>query len=103
MPREDLLERYHSHTESCASCSGALSNVGRLQSVSLWVAAFLALAAAVHAAVALSGGAQAAAIAMSSDAVMRGGIVAQAGQWLLKRAMNLLPSGDKFTAQFLTC
>ena len=65
------------------------------------MAASLALAAAVHAAVAFSGGAQAAATAISSDAVIRGGIVSQAGQWLLKRAMYLLPSGETFTAESL--
>lgn len=70
--------------------------MGRLQSVALWVTAALALAAAVHAAVALSGGAQAVATAAGSGAVTQVGIFARAGQYLLRTAMNVLPSGDHY-------
>ncbi|NET04580.1 MAG: Rieske 2Fe-2S domain-containing protein [Symploca sp. SIO2B6] len=31
LPKEVLLERYHSHTEKCASCRGALANLQRLR------------------------------------------------------------------------
>ena len=31
LPKEDLLDRYHSHTEKCASCRTALTNLQRLQ------------------------------------------------------------------------
>ncbi|WP_414566751.1 MULTISPECIES: Rieske 2Fe-2S domain-containing protein [unclassified Anabaena] len=31
LPKADLLERYHSHTVKCASCSGALANIQRLR------------------------------------------------------------------------
>lgn len=31
LPKEDLLDRYHSHTEKCASCRTALANLQRLR------------------------------------------------------------------------
>ncbi len=31
LPREKLLDRYHSHTVKCASCSAALGNIRRLR------------------------------------------------------------------------
>ena len=35
LPSKILLDRYHSHTEKCASCRGALANLKRLRSSSL--------------------------------------------------------------------
>ena len=39
LPREVLLDRYHSHTVNCASCRQALRNVRRGQSISIAIAA----------------------------------------------------------------
>jgi phenylpropionate dioxygenase-like ring-hydroxylating dioxygenase large terminal subunit len=36
--RDQLLDRYHSHTVNCASCSGALKNIKRLRQVAVGVA-----------------------------------------------------------------
>lgn len=34
LPKEQLLDRYHSHTKNCASCRGALSNIQKLKTIS---------------------------------------------------------------------
>ncbi len=39
LSKEVLLERYHSHTSKCASCSQALRNVRKLKTISLAIAA----------------------------------------------------------------
>ncbi|MEB3150937.1 MAG: hypothetical protein VKL60_18205 [Sphaerospermopsis sp.] len=31
LPKEELLDRYHSHTKKCASCRGALANLQKLR------------------------------------------------------------------------
>jgi hypothetical protein len=31
--KDELLDRYHSHTELCASCRGALQNIDRIRTV----------------------------------------------------------------------
>jgi phenylpropionate dioxygenase-like ring-hydroxylating dioxygenase large terminal subunit len=33
--REQLLDRYHSHTKNCASCSGALKNIQKTQQIAI--------------------------------------------------------------------
>ena len=43
LPKEQLLDRYHSHTKNCASCRGALANVQKLKTVS-GIIAVIALA-----------------------------------------------------------
>ncbi len=52
LPREKLLDRYHSHTIKCASCSPALANIQRLRMWSAVTAGF-AWATAVLVALAL--------------------------------------------------
>ena len=47
LPREQLLDRYHQHTQHCQACTGALSAFRKLHKVALGLlAAFLFLAAA---------------------------------------------------------
>lgn len=58
--REQLLDRYHSHTKNCKACSGALRNTRRGIAVVGFIGMAAALASAVAAAAALSGGAAAA-------------------------------------------
>ena len=36
--REELLDRYHSHTQNCASCRSALANIRKLQTISVGLA-----------------------------------------------------------------
>jgi len=36
---EQLLDRYHSHTEKCASCRGALARLQQIRQLSLWTGA----------------------------------------------------------------
>lgn len=52
---EELLDRYHSHTIICKSCSGALRNFTRLESALKTAAVALGILAGVVAAVAVSG------------------------------------------------
>lgn len=35
LPKEELLDRYHSHTKNCASCSRALKNIQRIKRVAI--------------------------------------------------------------------
>ena len=47
LPREQLLDRYHQHTQHCQACTGALSAFRKLHMVALGLlAAFLFLTAA---------------------------------------------------------
>lgn len=64
-PREELLDRYHSHTKHCKACSGALRNTRRGITMTSIAAPALALASAVAAAAALSGGLAAAQVQRS--------------------------------------
>ncbi|VEP11781.1 Ring-hydroxylating dioxygenase, large terminal subunit [Hyella patelloides LEGE 07179] len=34
LPKEQLLDRYHSHTKHCASCRGALNNIQKIKTIS---------------------------------------------------------------------
>ncbi|HCF26918.1 MAG TPA: cell death suppressor protein Lls1, partial [Cyanobacteria bacterium UBA11049] len=44
LPREKLLDRYHSHTQKCGSCRSALANIQRLRN---WLAITAAIAIAM--------------------------------------------------------
>ena len=44
LPREKLLDRYHSHTQKCGSCRSALVNIQRLRK---WLAITVAIAIAI--------------------------------------------------------
>ena len=45
LPKEQLLDRYHSHTKNCASCSKALNNIKKIKTIAiaLTILAFAAL------------------------------------------------------------
>ena len=90
LDREQLLDRYHSHTEHCAACSGALQNVERGLQLSLWAGFMLAFAAAVYAATALGGGMDPSTLSGSTGG--QGGVVKAAGKFLLSAA-RLFPAG----------
>ncbi len=89
--REQLLDRYHSHTQHCKACSGALRNVERGLQLSLWGGGLMTFAAAVYAAVALSGGAVPS--TLSSCTAGQGGALGAAGRFLLSMAVRTLPAG----------
>lgn len=91
--REQLLDRYHSHTQHCHACSGALRNVERGLQLSLWGGGLLALAATVYAAVALSGGAVPS--TLSGCTAGQGGLVGNIGRFLLSLAVRTLPAGER--------
>ncbi|MGF1541984.1 MAG: Rieske 2Fe-2S domain-containing protein [Pleurocapsa sp.] len=38
LTREQLLDRYHSHTKNCASCSGALKNIQQIKQIAIALA-----------------------------------------------------------------
>jgi hypothetical protein len=108
LDREQLLDRYHSHTEHCAACSGALRNVERGLQLSLWAGYLLAFAAAVYAATALSGGAELSTLGGSTFG--QGGAVRAAGKFVLSLAARALPAGryacadsERATSQFVCC
>ena len=102
LPHEQLLDRYNSHTKHCAACSGALRNVERGQAAAKWGAAGLAF---VYAAVALSGGAGATTVGLAAAggaaASTQGGLVAGAGQMLLRIASHLFQNGA--SEQLMVC
>ena len=91
LDREQLLDRFHSHTEHCAACSGALRNVERALQLSLWAGYLLAFASAVCAATALSGGTVPS--TLGGCTVGQGGAIGAAGRILLSLAVRSLPAG----------
>ncbi|GLC58959.1 hypothetical protein PLESTB_001421600, partial [Pleodorina starrii] len=68
LPRERVLDRYHSHVRSCSACSGALANFQRLAAVARLAGLAAVAAAAGVAAAAAAASSSAAAAATTTTA-----------------------------------
>jgi hypothetical protein len=108
LPREQLLDRFHSHTAHCKLCSTVLHRVQRTRTALKYGAGLLIAWAAVTAAVALGASSsihEAASVAMQSGTGQHSGWFASLGMMLLRAAESILPTGDpaSLMASAATC
>ncbi len=90
---EQLLDRYHSHTEHCHSCSSALKNLRTTKQAIAIIALIAWISTTIYA---LTGGENALSLGLISIGVVVGGSI---GWWVCDRLQIKLERGDRIPAR----